>query len=338
MTALRANTARLVLDRVSQDDRAQVVEQVANALDATSAAADVGFAATLLQLQPSEKAKSVILAHLKALVVRGDHALATAVCRDHVQLKGDVFAALAEAVSSTATMLQASGHKWITVPVSSMKESKAASGMGDESDDVLTRRVDEAVNGLQFVVRMEIPLQDESSIRALLEACIVLIGSEEKRLSAAAQEVLYHALLLPAQSSSVISQKELWARIQSLTSASDAFYKTVGFSLWLRWSISANPPALSVLSQSEYWSLIVDGLGRGDGERRKAALQILRSSVQLALQDSSLVSMVATASAHDQSKFEGSVSVLHIDSGLRCQSVARRRNLHYKVSDTVTHC
>lgn len=326
MTALRANTARLVLDRVSRDDRAQVVEQVAKALDATSGAADVGFAATLLQLQPSERAKSVILAHLKDLVVRGDHALATAVCQDHVELKGDMFTALAEAVSSTATLLQASGRRWISAPVSSTKESKAAGGSEDESDNSLARHLEEAVNGLQFVVRMGMPTQDESNTRALLEACIVLVGAQDKRLSAAAQEVLYHALL-PGQSSSIIEQETLWARIQSLNSSPDALYKTVGFSLWLRWSISANAPGPSILSQSEYWSLIVDGLGRGDGERRKAALQILRSSVQLATQDSSLVSMVATASAHDQSEFESSVNILYMDSGLRCQSLACRRNL-----------
>ncbi|KAK4505721.1 hypothetical protein PRZ48_003686 [Zasmidium cellare] len=297
MTALRANTARLLLDRVSQDDRAQVVEQVAKSLDATSEAADVGFAATLLHLHPSENAKSVILAHLKKLVERGDHGLASAVCQDHPELRSDVFAAIAWSLHDTAIRLGAYGQKWIAVPASK-NEKKAANGADDESDS-LAKAIEESTEILQFMARIGSTQKDGLDTRTLLDACMVLVGASDKRLSAEAQEVLY-SVLLTAESSSAVDRGELWARIQSLIGSPDNFYKTVGFSLWLRWSVSANAPGPAILKQDVYWALLVDGLARGDGERRKLALQILRSSVQVAVQDPSLTSTIASASAHDQ--------------------------------------
>lgn len=325
MTALRTNTARLVLDRVSKDDRPQVVEQVAYALDATSGAADIGFAATLLSLQPSDRARSAIIAHVKQLVERGDHALATTACRDHDELNDAVFAAVVEAVSNESTWLQASGRRGIAVPVSIASESRSASALNDDSDDSLKSCVEKVGNSLQFLVRIGMPQQDESNSRTLLETCIVLVGAQDKRLSAAAQELLYHALL-EAQSSSTLGKDQLWHRIKSLTGSLDAFYKTVGFSLWLRWSLSANAPGPTVLSQNEYWSLLVDGLGRGDGERRKAALQILRISVQLALQNPSLISMVASGSVRDQSMSEHPSNPSTLNSSLCCPSISNHRN------------
>lgn len=299
MTALRASTARLLLDRVAEGERAQVVRQVARSLGPTSGAADVGFAATLLRLHADREAKADLLAHLKSLVEHGDHAQVAAICQDHVELNDDVFATVVGLISSTATRLNSAGRRWIAVP---MVKGYGATNGAEESEDEVSIAVEDTRNALQFASRMlSSSPHGHAKTESLLEACIILLGAGDKRLSTEAQEVLYSLLGSPS-SSQIINGDELWARVQSLIAAIDGFYKTVGFSLWLRWSVSAIPPKSAILEQDGYWSLLVEGLGKGDGERRKAALQILRASVQLALRDSSLYQKIAAGSASDQSK------------------------------------
>lgn len=301
MSALRENTARLLLDRVAEDDRARVVQQVAKSLDARSGSADVGFAATLLQLQPNDGARTAILGHLRRLVERGDHAQVAAVCRDHDELRNGVFSNIVALVSSTAKQLNAARRRWIAVPMATANGSKVANGTDEVSDDRIAATIEETTNALHFLSRVISSHNDDTDARSLLEACMILVGAADRRLCAEAQEVLYNIILSPNLSRG-IDKAEFWSRIRSLIAYTNASYKTIGFSLWLRWSVSNNGPNASTMKQEEYWSLLVEGLGRGDGERRKAALQILRATVPLALQDSSLVSVIAAGSASDQSE------------------------------------
>jgi tRNA guanosine-2'-O-methyltransferase len=283
MSALRGETASLLLDHIPENERLNVVRHVTKSLDPKSSNADVQFAAVLWKLQPDEVARETLLGHLQQQVENGSDQVASVPDLEDKVLSRIIFtiARLSSRLSSRRDGSQGD----------SAHELGQTNGTTDDETDGTPDAVIRIVNCLQYASRMASTELSETSARQLLEACLSLLVATQENVASSAQECLY-ALLTIRPRLSAAEQDHLWEQIQSLASSSHVGSKTIGFSLWLRWTLGQQVDE-SILSQSAWWDLIVEGLTNGDSERRKSSLQVLRSSVEVSARSPSLLPMIA---------------------------------------------
>jgi tRNA guanosine-2'-O-methyltransferase len=289
MSAIRGQTASLLLDRIPENERLKVVRDVTKSLDAKSSNADIGFAATLWRLNPDQEAKETLLDHLQKQVENGSDQVSAV-----PDLEQDVLARVIEFIAQSRSSVGSQNSEWFGVPLLNPNSQEQTNGTVINENVGSPSAVDHIVNCLRFTSRLVSSDLPDLYARRLFNSCLILVGAAEKTVSSCAQEVLY-ALLAVRPQFTADEQEALWQRIQDLTTSADSSFKTIGFSLWLRWNIGQQIDA-SILCLEAYWNLIVDGLRNGDAERRKSALQILRSSIDTSLRDASMVSMVTTGS------------------------------------------
>ncbi|KJY00106.1 hypothetical protein TI39_contig342g00011 [Zymoseptoria brevis] len=295
MTGLRGKTASLLLDRIPEDQRPEVVRDVTSSLGPKSSNADVGFAAALLKLQPEERSRSLLLDHLQSQVENGCDLVA-----DAPELEQEVLVRVIQSIAQSCS----SGDKGSTengVPVLDLGRQIRTNGTTNDTS-VPSAAADRITNCLRFASRRLSVELAEATTHELLSSCLELVASAEKSVASSAQEAL-HALLAVRLPVSAEEQQMLWERIRHLSDSNDASQKTIGYSLWLRWTIG-QPLANHILSQQTYWNLIVEVLRNGDSEKRKCGLQILRSSVDTASREPSLLSMVSSRSDLNTSSTE----------------------------------
>ncbi|KAK4632393.1 putative methyltransferase TARBP1 [Fulvia fulva] len=297
MSALRSSTARLLLERVKEDERSHVVQQLASSLDEESGRADVDLTATLLGLHHDDAAHKVLLSRLQRLIERGDYDQVAAVCNDHHVLLQAVCVSASKDVSDLAEGVQGSRSKWIAVATSPRAVKGQLNGMTGENDETMTVAITRTVQILHFLNRVGFTSIADDEIRSLLESCYVLVGASDKGLYTAAQETI-SSMLGMRRSLSFNEQHKLWQCIRHLARSTDVTYETIGFSLWLRWISSSPNIDARIFSDQEYWDLTVSGLRYGDSERRKAALQILKTSVGMCVQDPALISAITSNGDH----------------------------------------
>lgn len=297
MSALRSSTARLLLERVKEDERSHVVQQLASSLDEESGRADVDLTATLLGLHHDDAAHKVLLSRLQRLIERGDYDQVAAVCNDHHVLLQAVCVSASKDVSDLAEGVQGSRSKWIAVATSPRAVKGQRNGMTGENDETMTVAITRTVQILHFLNRVGFTSIADDEIRSLLESCYVLVGASDKGLYTAAQETI-SSMLGMRRSLSFNEQHKLWQCIRHLARSTDVTYETIGFSLWLRWISSSPNIDARIFSDQEYWDLTVSGLRYGDSERRKAALQILKTSVGMCVQDPALISAITSNGDH----------------------------------------
>ncbi|KAF2765820.1 hypothetical protein EJ03DRAFT_279355 [Teratosphaeria nubilosa] len=102
----------------------------------------------------------------------------------------------------------------------------------------------------------------------------------------AARDTLFAAVTSPGAVSDV-HFAFVWRCIQELIAhGPQPFYIGLGYSIWLRFALSGNC-RLANWFDPAYWHLLRQGLERGDGERRKQCLAILRRSVYVAVSEKS---------------------------------------------------
>lgn len=301
MTSLRGQTARLVLGRVPESEQARVVTEVVKALDDQSSGADLGFAATLLDLQPDVEAKEALFTHLQRLVERGEHDQVLSVLDARPSTRQETISRTLELVTQTVSLLESGPGHPVAVPLVEASKAPAPNGALVEHSESLDPSIEAASSSLKFLIRVDRHLETEHA-ESLLLSCVSLLGMKDKRLCSIAQEVL--SSLLNLHFSFIRNRSALfWTRIRTLVTASDVFYRTLGFGLWLRWIASEANVDLAVLGQPEYWNAIVGGLRNGDSERRKASLQVLRLSIEVASKEPALRDVVAAGSKPETCKF-----------------------------------
>lgn len=301
MTSLRGQTARLVLGRVPESEQARVVTEVVKALDVQSSGADLGFAATLLDLQPDEDAKEALLTHLQRLIARGEHDQVLSVLDARPSMRQKAISRTVDVVTQTVSLLESSPGHPIAVPLVEASKAPVQNGALSEQNEGLDSSVEATSSSLKFLIRVDCHLETEHA-ESLLLSCVSLLGMKDKRLCSTAQEAL--SSLLNLQFSFIRNHSALfWTRIRTLVSASDVFYRTLGFGLWLRWVASEANVDHAVLGQPEYWNAIIGGLRNGDSERRKASLQVLRLSIEVASKEPALRNVVAAGSTSEACKF-----------------------------------
>ncbi|KAK3701216.1 hypothetical protein LTR37_015595 [Vermiconidia calcicola] len=119
--------------------------------------------------------------------------------------------------------------------------------------------------------------------RLLFQACLALLSSTRPRVSCSARDVVFE--LLASRNGSTTtdviqpSRETTWQRVQTLLASQAKHHTLIGYSLWLRWILSDPGEHWKQIATDDYWQLIFQGLRRGDTERRKLCLNILRLSL-----------------------------------------------------------
>lgn len=294
MSALRARTAGLLLDHIPGKERITVVRDVARSLDAQSSNADIGLAAALLKLHPDHEAQAGLVSHLRQLIEQDGTERIAAVCKEHAELEHELLLNTITRVSDAADLLQSSGQTSLAVALPGSDHSPVLDHATECRDGAFGTDIDQTVKLLSFLHRVLHRNIETSHITSLLRSCLILVGAVDKTLSHIAQENLFSLFDL-LHMFDPPEQEAIWNRVASLATHQDAYYKSLGFSLWLRW-LSAQPIEPSILRRPDYWDLIVDGLRKGDSERRKCSLQILRASINASLADPLLTSIIVAES------------------------------------------
>ncbi|KAK5167644.1 uncharacterized protein LTR77_007343 [Saxophila tyrrhenica] len=117
----------------------------------------------------------------------------------------------------------------------------------------------------------------------LLEVCLELLHSEKSEIQKSARDVVLETLALPYPDAPITSSTALseliWSHVRSLIDSGRPFSVITGYSIWLRWLLSASGEQTLKTGDDEYWQLLSNGLRYGDAERRKLCLNILKLTI-----------------------------------------------------------
>ncbi|USW49401.1 Putative tRNA/rRNA methyltransferase, SpoU type, tRNA (guanine-N1-)-methyltransferase [Septoria linicola] len=294
MSSIRAQTAQLLLDRISPDEQVRLVRDVAKSLGTTSRNSDLSFAATLLSLKPDVEASKSVSEHLQSLIDQGELDQVVSVCIEHVDVGHAVLERACSLVPKAAAELQSASKDYFTVPVLASEPGPAKQNTGE--DEHFVDLVKRTTHSLRLVNRIGSQRGLREYHVPLFKASLVLLGATDHDLRAQAQEVLF--FLLASRDGNVkADQQDVWSRVKDLIGSPDKFYKALGYSVWLRWISAAAEVDSQIVKSPDYWRSIINGLYDGDTERRKSCLQILRASVDVAMHSAEMLESIATPSA-----------------------------------------
>ena len=292
MSSIRAQTAHLLLDRISPDEQTRLVRDVAKSLDSRSGKSDLSFAATLLQLRPDEEASSTVFQHLQDLIERGELDQVASVCFEHPEVGDQVLSRAALSIQEAANLLSNESKEYFAVPVTG---SGAKTQREALEANKIAQIVQRCTHSLRLVKRVSSQGILADRIGALFQPTLVLLGAANHELRSQASETLF-LLFSGQEKQSSDEQQRIWTRVQDLTQCPDKFYKALGYSLWLRWISSSAGIEPMILKSHDYWSAIINGLRFGDSERCKSSLQILRASVTAAVHNPELLDTIVASS------------------------------------------
>lgn len=289
MSALHAKTAGLLLDSIPEQERIAVIRTVTRSLDAQSSDADIGLAAGLWKLYPERETRIGLVSHLRQLIEQDGSDRVATICKDHSELEHELLLNAIPRIASAAALLQNKARSSLAVAVRGSHQSSVLDRFTEAQEETasIIAQTSQLLGFINRIIHRSIEISQATS---LLQSCLVLVGAVDKKLSQIAREALF-SLFASTRTLDSTQQEGIWRRIESLTTAEDSYYKSLGFSLWLRW-LSDQSIEPSILRNPRYWDLIVDGLRKGDSERRKSTLQILRASINASLPDPVLTSMI----------------------------------------------
>lgn len=290
MSALRAKTAGLLLDHISEQERVAFIRDVTRSLDAQSSNADIGLAAALWKLHPDKETQDGLVSHLRRMIEEDDTDRVAAVCKDYSELEKELTGSAIPRIATAAGVLQSNSRLSLAVSLLASTQSHSLNTL----DGKIENTIEQSKQLLGFLKRVSCERLELTQVASLLQSCLVLVGAVDRNLSQLTREILFSLFDLP-RAFDAPEQQVIWKRIESLATCENTYYKSLGFSLWLRW-LSAQRAEPSILQDPKYWGLIVDGLRKGDSERRKSALQILRASINATIADPLLTSMIVADS------------------------------------------
>jgi tRNA guanosine-2'-O-methyltransferase len=288
---LQSQTARLLLDRVAEPERHNVVRDIAKSLSAHSGRSDLELAATLLQIYADDEASKTLLDTAASLIENGRYDEVVSICGKQPALGNEVLVRSLLHVSDGAERLEkrAAGVQ-VGTPEHHATSEDLTGGPEESMQDLAL--VKSTTHYLHFANRMLSGHLRADHAHALFRPALTLLAVEDATLSKLAHETLS---LLIAHKSTLNGQEQetLWSHVQSLIQTHSPQHRSAGHGLWLRWVSSGHPIEAGILRGEEYWQTLVKGLRHGDGEIRKCCLQILRSSVDSCVQEPFLLAKVA---------------------------------------------
>lgn len=119
---------------------------------------------------------------------------------------------------------------------------------------------------------------------SLFGSALQFLNDSHRSTALAARDLVFSLLSSKAGQNNLTAVRE---SIGSLISTRDAkLQQTLGYALWMRLLASSDSVDLSSidLNDDSYWTPLLSGLRKGDAERRKMCLDILKRSVALAIE------------------------------------------------------
>ncbi|KXS94619.1 hypothetical protein AC578_10642 [Pseudocercospora eumusae] len=302
MTAIQNQTAALLLNRVGESERSGLVRDVAKSLNSRSSVADVSFAVALVQLKVDEDAKDFVTNHVLSIIQIGEQDRVVSLCSDHGWLRDKLLQRICSHISRLAITAQHDSSNWLAVPLATPILHELANGLDQAIGTLGAETIEQAIRSLTFVERLSNTELEDELADSLFRSCLILTGAAFRELATHASEVLSKLLHCKPDVLNKF-ESDLWSRIVQLVEGKNALNQTLGYSLWLRWILSGNCVDPKILKQDEYWDALISGLRRGDSERRKSSLQVLRASVEICTAEPSLASII-TAQASSTASIE----------------------------------
>ncbi|KXT18008.1 hypothetical protein AC579_9624 [Pseudocercospora musae] len=302
MTAIQNQTAALLLNRIAESERSGLVRDVAKSLNSRSSVADVSFAVALVQLKVDEDAKDFITNHVLSIIQIGEQGRVASLCSDHAWLRDKLLQRICSHISRLAITAQHDSSNWLAVPLATPVLHELANGRDQAIGTLGAETIEQASRYLTFVERLSNTELEDELADSLFRCCLILTGAAFRELATHASEVLFKLLQCKPGMLEKL-QSDLWSRIAQLVEGRNALSQTLGYSLWLRWILSRNSVHPKILKRDEYWDALISGLRRGDSERRKSSLQVLRASVETCTAEPALASVI-TAQANCSTSME----------------------------------
>lgn len=254
----------ILIDYVSVNDRPGLLRRLIQSLQIDNPDS-IQFASNLIASEGGgQSAKKQFVDFLEGLLQHGQIDSASKVCSKHQSL----------------------GVALLERAIEAIHEAKSSSDADLEKGHI------QSYLAFSRSLVSRLPLGDIPS--RLLEACLDLSSNNNKTVSKSALDVLF-ALFARSSGSDDMHAPEFmrtpgwkaWDLIVGMASSKNNHQAMQGYSLWLRYIISTHATSWSSLITPEYWQLLLLGLRRGDSERRKLCLAIIKLSIAA---DSDIVS------------------------------------------------
>ncbi|KAK3680241.1 hypothetical protein LTR78_000619 [Recurvomyces mirabilis] len=277
MTTINPSVLASLLQHVPQESRSIAVRAAVDSIRQGSVS-EIGPLGSLLGQYPDSDAEQNLALHLRELLDDGKTP-ATTELPDGI--RDDLLGYAVICLERTVGDLVRGRGRSVEVSMERMP------GLLANREAEVDSGAEEAILDFQHIkfllafarssVRSDSP---KNVVDGLLNAAIVLSGCADRDIASAASSVLSWQVKL-GLTDDTSRASQLWSWLQALLSSSEAFYRNLAFSLWLRCA-SSHGKLLLQWMKTTYWSLLQEGMQNGDAERRKQCLAILRQSVVLA--------------------------------------------------------
>lgn len=297
--------AKFFLEHIPKDDRSQTVKDFATSAFAANEPSTISFLADLLSHGPHFAARWELRNHLFEMVLGGQFNEVADICEQHRELEDSLLEKSFNHLYAIVKALRTRDQIY-EITVSLPQDEELDLDDLASAEPVLPPNTDEqarlatcCLSFVRLILRSDKGLAMSMVQVGLLECGITLLGSSNEAIYKSAEAFVSTFISQSGSKTAeiVINGGEspvslfqwynlrIWERIESL--AGNAWsnpHRTLGFNLWLRWiSMSDTVDLKILLQQDSYWELLNAGLQKGDSERRKACLHILRRSIAMAV-------------------------------------------------------
>ncbi|KAK4553889.1 hypothetical protein LTR86_009064 [Recurvomyces mirabilis] len=287
MTAINPSVLASLLQHVPQESRSIAVRAAVDSIRQGSVS-EIGPVVSLLGQYPDSDAEQNLALHLRELLDDGKTPSTTELSDG---IREDLLKYAVTCLARIVVGLDHSHGKAFEVSMRRMPGLLAIQEMEVDSGavEVMLDFQHTAVL-LTFARSSARSDSPDDVLDGLFNAAIALSGCADRDVASTASSVLSSQVKLSfADDTSHASQ--LWSCLQALLSSSEAFYRNLAFSLWLRCARTHQRLLLQWVDKA-YWVMLQDGMQTGDAERRKQCLAILRQSVVLAAEVESICGTV----------------------------------------------
>lgn len=284
--ATQSALLQTILGRLPESERQEAIRDFISNAGATESLVDLELAVSLLKENPSDDLREALLQRLQETIEAGRLPGTRSLHLHDSGLEHTLWHTIAQRLYGTACHLLEVQSKLLEVRRDDVfdigPEASTELLLSLKQDDEL-HKVRSLLNFVRLQGLLETPRE---FINILFKAAITFLGATDKNVARLAREALCEAFLgkFPAAR---LNYPLLWSCLQRLMAdETDAFYKGLGYLVWLHAAEDERTPLLLWIRELRYWDLLQYGLKHGDTERLKQCLAIMRCSVPIALNDS----------------------------------------------------
>ena len=248
------STAEAILAFIPRAEQSKFLEPLLQSLSPEDYSS-VEFAASLIDSQPDQYIRRMLLDFLEEAIGNGNVQCAVSVSKKHPKIGNDMLVNMKDKISQAKYRVEKNPY---------------------EQDAIQFY--------LHFTKLIMSHLPSCSQNSALLEECLNLLDCSRIELCVSAGDVVFAYLTASGQngehSATGLHSNQIWDRVQRLITTRDSQrHVMLGYTLWLRWMLSEPGKELNILIKDDWWQFLLEDLRRGDSERRKICLSILKLSV-----------------------------------------------------------